>query len=163
MYWAAAQLQANRAARALHFLGLNGYRVYYPRVVERRLNSRRRKIDKPVALFPCYAFVLIELQWHTARFCPGVLRLVLDGDRPAHVPDRVIDEIKAKERNGYVVLPKRQMRRGTRMRVTTGFFRGQIGLFDGMTAGERVALLLGFLGAQRRVTLPAGQVEVAGP
>ena len=162
MYWAAAQLQPNRAALALHFLGLNGFETYFPRVLERRLTSGRQHVKKPVALFPGYAFVRIELQWHRARFCPGVLRLVLDGDTPAHVPERVIEDIRRKECNGYVVLPKQQLRRGTPMRITTGFFRGQIGLYDGMTASERIALLLAFLGTQRRVTLPAGHVEVAG-
>jgi hypothetical protein len=35
---------------------------------------------QPPALLPRYAFVLIELQWHAARWSLGVVRLVLDGD-----------------------------------------------------------------------------------
>ena len=81
-FWACAQLEANRERLALHCLGLAGYEVYLPRIRARRL--------KTAALFPGYAFVLIELRWHSARWSPGVLRLVLDGMQPAKVPDKVI-------------------------------------------------------------------------
>jgi hypothetical protein len=61
-YWACAQLEANRERLALHCLGLRGFEVYLPRI-------RMRKL-KTAALFPGYAFVLIELQWHAARWSP---------------------------------------------------------------------------------------------
>ena len=31
---------------------------------------------------------------HTARFAPGVIGQIMDGERPARVPDNVIDELK---------------------------------------------------------------------
>ena len=54
---------------------------------------------------PGYAFVSIELQWHAARWCLGVLRLVLDGAQPARVPDKVIADLRKRERNGLIELP----------------------------------------------------------
>jgi hypothetical protein len=30
----------------------------------------------------------------------------MDGERPARVPDAVIDELKSRERNGIIALPK---------------------------------------------------------
>ena len=48
-----------------------------------RLRERRvfqgRKFEARPALFPGYCFVLIELQWHAARWAPGTLGLVMEG------------------------------------------------------------------------------------
>jgi hypothetical protein len=49
-----------------------------------------RRIKVISALVPGYAFVQIALQWHAACWCPGVVRLVMDGVRPAKVPDTVM-------------------------------------------------------------------------
>jgi hypothetical protein len=46
------------------------------------------------------------LQWHAARWSPGVVRIVLDGMVPAKVPDRVIAELRERERGGVVQLPE---------------------------------------------------------
>jgi transcriptional antiterminator RfaH len=147
-YWTCAQLEANRERLALHCLGLTGYQVYLPRI-------RVRK-PKPAALFPGYAFVLIELQWHAARWSPGVLRLVLDGMQPAKVPNKVIADLKRRERNGLVELPPPPgLCRGDTVRITRGLLVGQLAVFDGMRPHERVAVLLQLLG---RVELPARDV-----
>ena len=37
------------------------------------------KGERRPPLFPGYAFVSIELQWHDARWCPGVATLIKDG------------------------------------------------------------------------------------
>ena len=44
---------------------------------------------------------------HTARFAPGVIGLIMDGERPARVPNNVIDELKGREHNGIIALPKK--------------------------------------------------------
>jgi transcriptional antiterminator RfaH len=124
---------------------------YLPRIRARKL--------KTAALFPGYAFVLIELQWHSARWSPGVPRLVLDGMQPAKVPDKVITELKGRERNGLVELPSPLgLRRGDTVRITCGVFAGQLAVFNGMRAHERVAVLLQLLG---RVELPKGDIAPA--
>jgi len=51
-------------------------------------------------LFPGYLFTRIELQWRGVRECPGVIKLVMSGEEPSRVPDEVIAEIRARERNG---------------------------------------------------------------
>ena len=52
-------------------------------------------------------FVLITRGWWTARWCPGVVRLLTAGDAPISVPDAIVDEIKGRERGGLVELPRR--------------------------------------------------------
>jgi transcription antitermination factor NusG len=141
-FWACAQLEANRERLALHRLRLGGFTTYLPRLLERRLIKGRSVISK-LPLFPGCAFVWIELQWHAARWCPGVLRLVLDGAQPAKVPDQVIGDLKKRERNGAIELPPpSDFQRGDQVRITRGLFAGQLALFDGMRGHERVAVRL---------------------
>jgi transcription antitermination factor NusG len=64
------------------------------------LREYRRERQTVSALFPGYAFMEIELQRHAARWCPGVVRLVMDGLQPAKVPDAVIEAIRARQRDG---------------------------------------------------------------
>src|SRR5262245_35234300 len=106
MYWAAVQLVPQKDRLASFFLGQRGFETYCPRVRERR-KVRGRFVVKTPLLFPGYLFVRIELQWHAARWSPGVARIVMDGAVPAHVPDPVIDELKARARGGLIELPSR--------------------------------------------------------
>jgi hypothetical protein len=80
---------------------------------------------------------------------------------PVHVPDKVIAEIRSRERGGLVELPSR-LKRGDAVRVLRGPFREHLALYDGMNGHERVAVLLSLLGGQHRVTMPRGDVEPAG-
>jgi transcriptional antiterminator RfaH len=127
-YWCCAQIEGNREGLALHCLNLAGFTVYAPRIHVRRRSSTRKARVQTTSLFPGYAFVLIELQWHAARWCPGVLRLILDGVQPARVPEHVILDLRSRERDGVVVLPeKRTLRPGDPVRVVGGLFAGTQG------------------------------------
>jgi len=160
-YWACAQLVPQRERLAIHTLGLAGYVTYLPRLRQQCVSRGRRTILTP-PLFPGYLFIQVELQWHTARWSPGVARLVLDGAAPAKVPDAVIAEIKSRERGGLVELPRRtKFRSGDRVRVLHGPFIGHVGLYEGMKARQRVEVLLAILGGSSRVTLPKDAVEAA--
>jgi transcriptional antiterminator RfaH len=123
--------------------------------VKRITPARKTSMQAP-ALFPGYAFVLIELQWHAARWSPGVHRLVLDGDRPARVPDKVIAELKGRERNGLVELPLPPgFRRGDKVRIIRGPLMGLEGLVEGLRPQQRIEILLATLG---RVALRRGDI-----
>ena len=111
-------------------------------------------------MFPGYAFIAIELQWHTARWTAGVLGLIMGGIQPARVPDSVIAEIRARERGGLVELPKREkFCTGEAVRVTHGPFSGQLGLYQGQRPRERVLVLMAVLGGQQRVELAKDDIE----
>jgi transcriptional antiterminator RfaH len=165
MYWTCAQLQPQRERLALHCLTMvNGFEVYSPRVPSAVINKRRKDppLDQP--LFPGYCFVLITLQWHQARWSPGVVRLVSEGTIPTRVPDHIIGALRRRERNGVIQLPRAPaMRASDRVKVLGGPFEGHLGLYAGMKPRQRVEILLTILGSQQRVTLPRGSVEVVTP
>ena len=100
-YWAVARLEPRRERLALHCLGLAGFRVYLPRLRERRL-SHGRRIEVRPPLFPGYCFFVVEAQWHSARWSVGIIGLIMDGIRPARVADGVIEEIRSRERGGLL-------------------------------------------------------------
>ena len=159
-YWSVARLQLHREALALHYLKVNGYKTYYPRIRERRINSGRRVIVKQ-PLFPGYCFVVIELQWHTARWAPGTLGLIMDGVGPARVSNRIIDEIRQREVGGLIELPKpASLQAGDRVRILHGPFTGQLAIYADTKPRERVEILLQLLGGEQRVTLSKSDIEV---
>src|SRR5262245_33529823 len=158
-YWTVAQLVPNRTSLALHMLAQQNFTVYAPKIRELRI-IRGRKTEVLSALFPGYAFVLITLQWHAAHWCPGVVRLVMDGMQPAKVADDVIREIRARERNGAIEFPRRVPKRGDRIRILAGTCRGHLAIYAGMAAHERITVLLEMLGRQQRITIPERDVGV---
>jgi transcriptional antiterminator RfaH len=158
-YWTCARLMLHHEAFALHCLAASGYETYLPRLRERRV-SRGRKILATPPLFPGYCFVLVELQWHAARWSPGTCGLIMDGAQPARVPDGVIAEIRGRERDGLVELARPPIARpGDAVRVLRGPFEGHLAIYAGMKARERVEVLLTLLGGARRLTLRAGDIE----
>jgi transcriptional antiterminator RfaH len=151
-----------REALALHCLGLAGYLTYCPRLRAQRLSHGRRIEVRPL-LFSGYCFVWIELQWHAARWSPGTCGLIMAGSGPAHVPDAVIAEIRARERGGLIELPKAPAHRpGDQVRITSGPFAQHLALYEGQSAHERVEVLLQFLGSRQRTELPANAIEPVG-
>jgi transcriptional antiterminator RfaH len=152
VYWACAQIETRRARLAQHFLEQRGFEVYAPQIRERR--------KKTSPLFPGYLFVSITLQWYAARWCPGVIRLVTHGgDHPAAVPPGIIDDIRSRERGGFVRLPRRRPRVGDLVQIVRGPFVGLMAIYDGMSGPERVMVLLSALGGQPRLNLPAADIE----
>jgi transcription antitermination factor NusG len=80
---------------------------------------------------------------------------VLDGDRPARVPDKVIAELKGRERNGLVELAPPGFRRGDKVRIVRGPLSGLEGLVEGLRPQQRIEILLAVLG---RVALAKGDI-----
>jgi transcription antitermination factor NusG len=159
-YWCCARLHGRQERLATHCLGLAGHTVYQPRI-----RSPRRGCEP---LFPTYVFVTVGLQWHTVRWAPGVVALLMGVNGPARVADHVIEELKSRERDGQVVLPAAlrprplaRFKAGDQVKVVDGPLRGFKGLISGLKPHERVAVLLELLGGQRPIEMAAADVERA--
>lgn len=76
----------------------------------------------------------------------------MDGLHPAKVPDAVIEEIRTREHNGAIEIPRPQLKAGDRVKILWGPFNGQLAIYAGMPGLERVAVLLHILGGMVPVT-----------
>ena len=163
--WYVAQTHVHGEAKAASHLLRQGYQVYFPRYLKRRSHARR--VETAAApLFPRYLFVAIDLaaqRWHPIQSTIGVSRLVTNGDLPAPVPLGVIEALRRREdSNGLIQLqPRPRFARGDKIRVIEGAFCDSLGLFEGVTSGERVAILLDLLGRKVRIVLDTQFIDAA--
>jgi transcriptional antiterminator RfaH len=151
-YWSVVQCESQRERVAAEFLVAAKYEIYLPRILVKK---------REVPLFPGYLFVTIHEQWWAVRWSIAVIRVLMDGEMPAHVPGKVVDAIKRREGgDGLVRLPKvRGLERGDAVRIVAGSFAGHLAIYDGMSGEARVCVLLELLGRKTRMSLGRGDVE----
>jgi transcriptional antiterminator RfaH len=102
-------------------------------------------------------------RWRAIHSNTGVARLICNGEEPARVADAIIDGLKvSQDERGYVRLPPRPgFRPGDAVRVVEGAFAACLGLYEGMTDGERVTILLNLLGRKVRVSIGIDAIAAA--
>jgi transcriptional antiterminator RfaH len=163
--WHVAQTQPNAENKAIVHLGRQGFVTYLPRYLKRRRHARR--VDVVAApLFPRYIFIEIDTniqRWRSIYSTVGVSRLICAGDVPTPVPDLVVTMLKDREdASGFIHLdPRPLFHVGDKVRVLEGAFCDRLGLYDGMSDRDRVAILLDLLGRKVRVLLEADAVAAA--
>jgi transcriptional antiterminator RfaH len=163
--WFVTQTHPHCEAKASIHLARQGFATYLPRYLKRRRHARR--VEQTAApLFPRYLFVSINLatqRWLSIDSTIGVSRLVCNCEVPTPVPQPVIEAIRRREdAHGYVQLLQRpQFAPGDKVRVIDGVLDGCCGLYEGMSSGERIAILLDLLGRKVRAFLDTDLVEAA--
>jgi transcriptional antiterminator RfaH len=158
-FWAVVQAEAQREHAARLLLMRHGFETYMPRI------KIRNRIS---LLFPTYVFVRVVDRWYPILWTAHVVRLLMAGDRPACLKDEIMSSIRKREIGGFVKLPlpNRQLKPGQKVRVISGSFNGQIGLYEGQTSRDRERVLLELLGQAVPVELPSKDIApviVASP
>ena len=153
-YWAVVQCEAQREHAARVLIMKLGLETYAPRI-----KVRNRK----AFLFPTYIFTRIERRWYPVRWTPHVVRILMAGEEPARLDERIIEAIRKREVNGMVRLPKAEskFRQGQPVRIIRGSFEGQLAICEGMSGHERIKVLLDLLGRKVPVEIPAADLQVA--
>jgi transcriptional antiterminator RfaH len=163
--WYVAQTHPRAEAKAAAHLARQGFPTYLPRYLKRRRHARRvETVAAP--LFPRYLFVCVDMatqRWRAIQSTIGVAQLVCNGDEPAPLSSRVIDELKSRESElGFIQLKQHgKFRPGDKLRVIDGAFCDSLGLFERVTDSERITILLDLLGRKVRVMLDAEFVTAA--
>ena len=117
-------------------------------------------------LFPGYLFLHMDLsnsRWHSINSTVGVHSLLCHGRMPAAVPEGVVEELRARE-TGDGLVPLRSLvvlEQGERLRIVDGPLNDRVGVYEKMTGGERVVLLLQLLGREVRVAVPLSATRSA--
>lgn len=164
--WHVVQTKPNAEARALANLRHQGFEVYLPRFRKWRRHARKAQIVA-APLFPGYLFVRLDAareRWRMVMSTFGVSALVCRGGAPAPVPEGIVEAIMAREDSQEFVDLTRQaaFKPGDAVRVVAGPFADCLAQFQGLSASERVILLLDILGRKLRVEVTSDSVTAAG-
>ena len=152
-FWSVVRSLPRREAFAAEQLGLRGYETFLPLIPTKRASA---------PLFAGYFFIRIVEQRRVINRTIGVLCLVRVGDCPARCPDREIDALRNRVGpDGVIRLPppsqpspRRVFAKGEKVRILAGPLQGFAALHTGLSAAEKEILLIGMLGAQRRIAVP---------
>ena len=163
--WHVVQAHVHAEAKAQLHLTRQGFETYLPRYLKRRRHARRTE-TVAAPLYPSYLFVTFDPaihRWRSIHSTIGVARLVCNGDAPASVDPAIIRGLKSRENaEGFIALARRpQFAAGDKVRVRDGVFSDCLGLFDGTSDRDRVAILLDLLGRKVRVVLDEDFVVAA--
>lgn len=107
-----------------------------------RSGKNNREIEP---MFPRYMFLRLDDEhddWSMIKSTKGVQSLVRFGDIPAHVPDKLIAEIKRREDDNGVHRLYREYQPGDHVRFAAGPYKYYEGIIEGLTGKDRVKLLL---------------------
>lgn len=160
--WAVVISKPNSEAIAVANLQRQGFVSYFPRY-------RYQKPNKPLIikpLFPRYLFVFVDKFWYSIKGTRGVTNILLAEEGPSVVPASIIEAIKGREdAEGFVVVGReiRQEKfiKGQAVRATEGPFAGLSLIYEGMSAQDRVKVLVEILGRQVPATVSESKLVAA--
>ncbi|WP_417547453.1 transcription/translation regulatory transformer protein RfaH [Marinobacter segnicrescens] len=157
MPWYAIQHKPAQGDRALENLQNQDARCFYPKVTVERIRAGKRT-TRLEPLFPGYLFINIDPSdplWGKLRSTRGVLRVVGFGGKPVPVPDEVIeyiyDGLTAVEEQGG-------LKKGEKIEIQEGPFRGVEGIFQAYDGEERAIVLISFMQKQQVVKVRLGDL-----
>jgi transcriptional antiterminator RfaH len=156
--WIVAFSKVGREYYAAENLTRQSVDYYIPKIIEYAERGRRKErhtIAKATPLFPRYIFIHVNHQWRHVLSTFGVAGVIMQGDSPAFIGQKAIDQIREREdEEGLVHLPQpEQLSQGDKVKVITGPFSGAIGICEGMSVKDRQKVLLDYLGRKTSVLL----------
>ena len=174
-HWYTLYTKPNAEYQVAHYLEQQGMHIYLPEtesspVARADRAARAGRAHQP--FFPCYLFIKIDLEatgLGAVQWAPGLRRMVAFDEHPAAVPEAAIELIRDELETINVGGRRRAslahgFRPGDKLRVTDGPLQGMLAIFDrSSTPGERVEVLLTFLGQVSRASVAAADLERAPP
>lgn len=149
----------NCEALASTNLARQGYEHYCPRFrVER---PQKSALIRP--LFPRYMFILIERTWYSIRGTRGISTVLMNEGGPQYLPDTIIESLRRREgSDGLVNLtPPPRFLPGDAVKTPEGPLAGHLMIYEGMSAKDRVNVLIEMLGRKTRVEVPESELVAA--
>ncbi|HTN32395.1 MAG TPA: transcription/translation regulatory transformer protein RfaH [Marinobacter sp.] len=158
MTWYALQHKPAQGDRALAHLQNQEIACFYPKIsVERIKNGKvTRKLE---ALFPGYLFINLEQTdpaWAKLRSTRGVIRVVAFANKPAAIPDSVIQHVKS---SLSTVSEQGGIKSGQTVQLNEGPFEGINAIFQSYDGEERAIVLISFMQRQHRLKVPVSAID----
>ena len=162
--WFVVQTQPQAESKAARHLINQGFMAYLP-FYRRRVRHARRNEILARPLFPGYLFVQLDpdqQRWRSINGTIGVRCILAEGGRPRSIPDRVVDEIVARQdETGAVKLTSPAFAPGQAVRLLAGPLTEVTALFEEARDDNRVILLLSLLGRKVRALASVDEVIAA--
>lgn len=158
-HWYALFTKPKKERQVDALLKESGIETYLPTV--KRKVKRRDRPDR-VVYFSCYLFAYLDfdaIPRSSIDWMPGVRRIVSFGDRPAIVPDEMVELIRTRlddiEDVGYG-----RLKQGDQVRIRSGPLRDLEAVFDqSLSQTQRVRILLQVMGRVTPVEIDYSQLE----
>lgn len=158
MTWYALQHKPAQGDRALAHLQNQDIACFYPKIsVEKIKNGKRTRKLEP--LFPGYLFINLEQtdpMWAKLRSTRGVIRVVAFANKPAAIPDNVIQHVK---NSLSTVSEQGGIKPGQAVQLNEGPFEGINAIFQAYDGEERAIVLISFMQKQQRVKVPVAAIR----
>ncbi|WP_417448463.1 transcription/translation regulatory transformer protein RfaH [Idiomarina abyssalis] len=156
--WYLVQSKPGQSERAAQELEKQGYEVFFPTIeVEKIKKGHRVKQTEP--MFPGYVFIeLSELSsnWRPIRSTRGVARMVSFGNKPAEVPDDVVEQLRTHVRSRPA---KSSLTSNHPVSLEDGPFKHLNAIFIEYDGDQRAFLLLELLGKWQRLSVPLEHIR----
>ncbi len=131
-----------------------------------RIRFKRKTVRGVVwfeeAMFPGYFFARFDMETHkrAVSFAPGVLHIPIFGGRFAEVDAAVVDGLRAELDEAGRADVMEPLAVGDETRILTGSMQGlQVRVVKVMSAEQRVAVLMEFLGQEVETIFPLSELE----
>jgi transcriptional antiterminator RfaH len=161
--WYAVQCQPHREGIAALNLRHQHFAAFLP--YRRKPRRHARKVDAVhTPFFPGYLFVGLDLmrqQWRSINGTFGVVRLLMQGERPAAVPRGFVEVLQQLCSESDIMPLQTQLFLGQSVRVLGGPFADYIGELEQLSGADRVRVLLEVMGGRIPVLLPREDVVAA--
>jgi transcriptional antiterminator RfaH len=118
--------------------------------------------------FPGYGFLAFDFpaQYQMVKYTRGVKRVVGNREGPIPMPNKVIEELRAREVEGLIELEKYgvEPRLGDEIEVAEGALKGLRGVFQRELGDkERVMILLSYVSYQGQLLIEKKKLKKARP
>jgi transcriptional antiterminator RfaH len=160
--WIVAMTRSHRENWAVENLCRQNYEVYLPRIGRERRGFRGVRYLIPEPLFRGYVFIANTSNWHPIASTFGIISLILQGERPAIMPDGEVQKLRHLEDDqGFIHLPRLLpgFKTDQMVRVLDGPYQGHIGLWQGSSPKQRERILLDFMGQKTKVLIDSRLIE----
>jgi len=161
--WFVVNTKPKNEERAAGNFMHGGFETLAPKIRYRKYRDGRI-VSQVEPMFPGYIFVKFHPvdDFRLVKYTRGVKTIVHFGDRIVPLSEEFIDFIKARLEDGVATLTKRRFRKGERIIVTEGPFKGLTGIFEKeMDGRERVAILLEGINYYARMEIDRDLIDSA--
>jgi len=156
--WYLIKAKPGQTERAAQELRNQNYEVFCPSIQVERVRGGKR-IQKTEPLFPGYLFIELsetDSNWRPIRSTRGVAYIVCFGNKPAVVPDQVVENLREREK---VQEQRRDLAPKQPVIIDEGPFRHLNAIFLEYDGEKRAFLLLELLGRWQKLSLPLDTIR----